>query len=135
MKGHSLLKRIRHPELGGARHYVSEHELRASILEHLRLICGTRAGSMITCADFGMVEVSDLMHAFPDATTILARSLRTTIETYEPRLRNVRVRFAQTDEVDLKLRFEITAQIIHEGGKSNVSFETSLNAQRQMEVR
>ncbi|MBX3184470.1 MAG: type VI secretion system baseplate subunit TssE [Polyangiaceae bacterium] len=135
MRGHTLLRRVQNPEYAVARRSVSEHEIRSSILEHLRLMCGTRMGSMLTCPDFGVMDPSDLVHAFPDATTLLARSLRVTIETYEPRLQNVRVRFVADEEVDLVLRFEVSAQIAHEGSKVPISFETALDATRQLSVR
>jgi len=135
MRGHSLLKRIRNPELAVARRSYSEHEIRNSILEHLRLMCGTRMGSMLTCPDFGVMDPSDLVHGFPDATTLLARSIRNSIEAYETRLQNVRVRFIADEGVDLVLRFEVSAQVVSEDGKLPISFETSLDAARQLKVR
>lgn len=98
-------------------------------------MCSTRMGSMLTCPDFGVMDPSDLVHAFPDATTLLARSIRVTIETYEPRLQNVRVKFMADEEADLMLRFEVSAQIIRDGSKVPISFETALDASRQLSVR
>ncbi len=135
MRGHTLLRRVQNPEYAVARRAVSEHEIRSSILEHLRLMCGTRMGSMLTCPDFGVMDPSDLVHAFPDATTLLARSLRVAIETYEPRLQNVRVKFIADEGGDLVLRFEVSAQIARDGGKLPISFETALDATRQLSVR
>ncbi len=134
MRAYSLLSKIRNPELAKARRSYSEHEIRASILEHLRLMCGTRRGSMLTCPDFGIADPSDLVHGFPDATAILGRSIRNTIENYEPRLQNVRVRFTPNDTADLILRFEVSAQVILEGSKLPISFETSLDATRRLKV-
>ena len=135
MRGNSLLKRIRNPELAVARRTYSDHEIRNSILEHLQTMCGTRLGSMLTCPDFGVMDPSDLVHGFPDANTLLARTIRHSIETYEPRLQNVRVRFVPDESPDLVLRFEVSAQVLREDGKVPVSFETSLNAARELKVR
>ncbi|MGE3673127.1 MAG: type VI secretion system baseplate subunit TssE [Polyangiaceae bacterium] len=134
MGAFSLLSKIRNPDLARARRSYPEHEIRSSILDHLRLMCGTRQGSMLTCPDFGVADPSDLVHGFPDAQAILARSIRTTIETYEPRLQNVRVRFAPDDSLDLVLRFEVSAQVVLEGSKLPISFETSLDASRRLNV-
>lgn len=134
MPGHSLLSKIRNPELARARRSYSEHEVRTAILEHLRLMCGTRQGSMLTCPDFGIADPSDLVHGFPEAQAVLARSIRSTIEAYEPRLQNVRVRFAPDDSPDLVLRFEVSAQVVLDGSKLPISFETSLDASRRLNV-
>jgi type VI secretion system protein len=88
---------------------------------------------MTTCADFGVCDVSELLHAFPDAIADMARSIRHTIQTYEPRLANVRIRHIPAE--DMTLRFEITAQLTGQTGKSAVSFETSVDAARRVSVR
>ena len=134
MPGHTLLTRIRRPEYAKARQQISESEIRDSVLAHLRQMCSTRLGSVLTRPDFGVMDVADLIHAFPDAGSIMARSIRHTIQNYEPRLTNVRVRFEPLDPNELMLRFEVTAQILVDGNKSPISFETSIDANRRISV-
>jgi type VI secretion system protein len=135
MPGHTLLTRIRQPEFARARQQISESEIRDSLLMHLRQMCSTRLGSMLTRPDFGVMDVADLIHAFPDAGSTMARSIRHTIEAYEPRLANVRVRFEPIDPNELTLRFEITAQMLVDGTKTPVSFQTSIDPNRHISVR
>jgi type VI secretion system protein len=135
MAGHSLLTRIQRPELAVARRSVSDSELREAVLKHLRAMCATRLGSSPCCPEFGVTDVSDLVHAFPDAAGAMARSIRKTIEAFEPRLCNVRVSFTPRDDTELMLRFEVTAQLVRDGGKVPISFETSIDASRRISVR
>lgn len=131
--GHTLLKRIRHPEYAVARRAVSDSETRDSVLQHLRHICTTWQGSMLTLPDYGLVDVSELIHAFPDAIAMMAKAIRNSVQKYEPRLANVMIKHVPSELGDLTLRFEISATLVD--GKSRVKFETSLDTARKFEVR
>ncbi len=135
MAGHTLLKRIRHPEYAIARRVVSDVETRDSVLAHLKAICTTWQGSMLTCPDYGLVDVSELIHAFPDAIAMMAKAIRNSIAKYEPRLTNVMIKHIPSESGDLTLRFEITAQLTGGDGRSRVKFETSLDTSRKFDVR
>jgi type VI secretion system protein len=132
-KGHSLLTRIRRPEFAVARRAVSDAETRDSVLKHLRMICETRAGTMLTCPDYGTATVSEMIHAFPDAIAEMARSIRYTIQTFEPRLQNVKITHLPGE--DLTLRYEITAYLTGDSGRVPVQFETCLDETRRLTVR
>jgi type VI secretion system protein len=112
---------------------VPESEIRDSVLEHLRVMCSTRQGTMLTCADYGTATVSEMVHAFPDAIAEMARALKHTIATYEPRLTNVRIVHIPTE--DMTLRYEIHAQLARQGNTVPVQFETSIDATRKVSVR
>ena len=135
MAGHSLLTRIRNPEYAIARRSISDTETRESVMQHLRRMCSTRRGTMITAPDFGVVDVSELIHNFPDAIALMARTMRHSILTYEPRLTNVVIRHVPGDGSDLTLRFEISAQLVSGDHKSAVKFETSVDPARKVHVR
>ncbi len=81
MPGHTLLRRIRDPQYAIARRNVSDAETRESVLQHLRNMCSTRRGTMVTAPDFGVVDVSELVHSFPDAIALMARTIRQSIQT------------------------------------------------------
>jgi len=132
-KGHSLLTRIRRPEYAVARRSISDTETRESVLAHLKVICETRAGTMLSCPDYGTATVSEMVHSFPDAIAEMARAIRTTIQTYEPRLANVKL--THVPATDLTLRYEITAYLVIDGAKVPVQFETSLDETRRITVR
>jgi type VI secretion system protein len=133
LKGPSLLTRIRQPELNATRRTVTDRELRENVLHHLRMMCTTRQGTMLTCPDYGIATVSEMVHAFPDAIAMMARSIRHTIMTYEPRLTNVQVRHIPAE--DLTLRYEISAQMVADGVKSAVKFETQMDTSRKLTLR
>ena len=132
-KGHTLLTRIRRPEYAVARRSISDAETRDSVLAHLKVICETRAGTSLACPDFGTATVSEMIHSFPDAIQEMARSIRMTIQNYEPRLVNVKI--THVPAPDLTLRYEISAFLVTDGSKVPVQFETSLDETRKITVR
>lgn len=88
---------------------------------------------MLTCPDYGTATVSEMVHAFPDAIAEMARAIKHTITTYEPRLKNVRIVHIPTE--DMTLRYEIHAQLDRQGGAVPVQFETSIDATRKVSLR
>ncbi len=136
MSGHSLLTRIRRPELAVARREVSDAEVRDSILEHLKKMCTTRMGTMVTAPDYGVVDLSEIVHSFPDAIALMARTLRHSILTYEKRLANVQIKHVPIENAsDLNLRFEITGTMVNGDRRAQVKFETMIDPKRRVTVR
>jgi type VI secretion system protein len=133
--GVTLLARIRHPELAQPRRVISDREIRESILDNLIQMCGTRIGTMLTCPDYGIADVSEMVQSFPDAITLMAQSIRHTIQAYEPRLQNVQVVYIPNETLELTLRFEIRARVSLDGNKSAVKFETALDTSRKFTIR
>lgn len=135
MSQKSLLLRVKEGDLAeGGR--STDADLRNSVLEHLKIMCATRRGTMATCPDYGICDVSELIHGSEEATSEMEQSIKHTIQKYEPRLANVRVRFdSQHLEHSFTMRFEITAQLVGPAGKSPVTFETTVDATRRIHVR
>lgn len=133
--GVTLLSKIRRPELAQPRRAVSDREIRESILQNLINMCCTRMGTMLTCPDYGIADVSEMIHSFPDAITLMAQTLRHTIQNYEPRLQNVQVVHIPSELNDLTLRFEVRARVVLEGSKTAVKFETALDTSRKLTIR
>src|SRR5688500_2646887 len=119
MSGASLLRRIRaaaDPTSAGRIVYRGQ-DLEAVVLEHLSLMLNTRQGSALTCPDYGIVELSELLQDFPDALGVMQRAIKNSITKYEPRLKNVQVRAVQIGTAgDLNAYFEITAQLQYPDG-------------------
>jgi len=109
--------------------------VRDSILQNLIQMCCTRLGSALTCPDYGIASVSEMVYLFPDAITIMAQSLRHTINAYEPRLQNVQVVHVPTEGIELTLRFEVRARAVVDGEKTAVKFETALDPSRRLTIR
>lgn len=135
MAGHSLLRRIREPELAAPRRLVSDDEVRAAVLEHLRAMFLTRAGSAIGAPDYGIVSVTDIVHSCPDAIEDVLKSIRQTIRTYERRLVNVSVKHIPGEAGrDMTIRFEITGEITNGQRRAPVKFHTVIDASRNIHV-
>ena len=62
------------------------------------------------------------------------RSIRASIEKYEPRLRNVVVNSVPNEDDPFHLRFEIRAQLVTEREVLPVSFYTTLDSAGQADV-
>jgi type VI secretion system protein len=88
-----------------------------SVVEHLRVLLNTRRGDSVTTPDFGILDFADVVHEFPGGIQQLAKSIRTTIAQYEPRLKSVGVRHVPDDN-PLTLRFEISAQLDGRSGRT-----------------
>jgi type VI secretion system protein len=114
---------------------VSDREIRDSILDNLTHMCQTRVGTMLSCPDYGIASVSEMVQLFPDAISIMAQSLRHTIQSYEPRLQNVQIIHIPGDGTDLTLRFEVRARAALEGSKTALKFETTIDPSRRLSIR
>ncbi len=97
-----------------------------SIIGNLRAILNTRLGDSPAASDFGVIDLADLYHDFPNATQYLQRSIRDTIQKYEPRLTSVRVRPAPSED-PLTLTFEISARLTHDRRRGLVRVRTQVN--------
>lgn len=111
------------------RHTWRDNDLEGAVSLHLSRMLNTRQGSCLTCPDFGLIEVSEILCDFPDAIGIMQRSIKNCIQTYEPRLKNVQVRHIKNDYAhEMILQFEITAQIqTPDGRRQSLRFSTSVD--------
>ncbi|MCC7540818.1 MAG: type VI secretion system baseplate subunit TssE [Deltaproteobacteria bacterium] len=125
--GRGLLSRIK---AGADSRPLDEVE---SITDHLRALLNTRIGESATAPEFGVIDISDLLHNFPDAVGILQRSIRQTILHYEPRLKNVSIRHVTTDD-QLMLNFEIVAQLARKGSRGVIRFHTHVKPTGAVDV-
>jgi type VI secretion system protein len=127
----SLLTRLQHAADPHSieRQTWRDHDLEQAIMTHLGHMLNTRQGSSLTCPDYGLAEISEVIHDFPEAIGIMQRAIKNSILTYEPRLKNVQVRHLKNEAMhSMILEYEITAQIHHpDGRKQSVRFGTSMD--------
>ncbi|MFP6683842.1 MAG: type VI secretion system baseplate subunit TssE [Polyangiaceae bacterium] len=131
MSGASLLTRLEiaaDPSASGRSVYRGE-DLESVVIRHLKRMLNTRAGSSLTAPDYGIIELSELIHDFPNATGIMQRSIKNTISKHEPRLRNIQVRSVESEVSDpMNVHFEITGQLVYpDGERQAVRFNTSVD--------
>ena len=135
----SLLKRLRDnaDAVSAGRTRYRPQDLEAEVVTHLQEMLNTRAGSSLSAPEYGMIEISDMLHEFPDAMGIMQRAIKNAINTYEPRLKNVQVRLIEPeeDEQQLFVYFEINAQLVHPNGERQpVRFSTSVDESSNVRV-
>lgn|SRR5690349_12502908 len=104
-----------------------------SILENLRCILNTRVGESLSAEGFGITDLADLLHNFPNAALIMEKSIRATVAEYEPRLKQVRVRMVPSED-PLKLAFEIAARLSGDRHQGMVRVRTSVNSAGRVDV-
>jgi len=97
-----------------------------SVIEHLRVLLNTCSGESVTVPDFGLMDFSDIVHELPHGIHKIQQSIRAVILKYEPRLRNVSVRFIP-DEEPLVLRFEVVARL-NDKSRSVVRLQTKMSS-------
>lgn len=137
--GASLLTRIAHAAdpNSSERQNWRDHDIEAAVLRSVGEMLNTRQGSALTCPDYGIPEISELVHDFPDAIGLMQRAIKHSIATYEPRLKNVQVRQVKNDaNHTLILEFEISAQLqLPDGRRTAVRFGTSVDASTNVKVQ
>jgi type VI secretion system protein len=103
-----------------------------SIGENLRALLNARQGTAASVMDFGVIDFVEIMHDLPTAIPKVQESIRDTIQQYEPRLKNVTVRFMPGED-PLRLQFEVTARLA-EDKRRTVRFSTSLEAGGRFDI-
>lgn len=98
----------------------------ASIAEHLRALLNTRKGESAAAPAFGIMDFNDVVHLYPAAISRMQQSIRTAIQEFEPRLRNVAVTHVPDEKEPTALRFDITGQLHHKDARGTVRFHTEL---------
>ncbi len=107
-------------------------DLVESIGENLRAILNARQGSALIADDFGVVDFVEVVHELPLSIARVQESIRVTLQRYEPRLRNISVRFVPSDD-PLRLEFEVSARLAEDKRRA-VRFTTCLEAGGRFDV-
>ena len=81
----------------------------ASIVEHLQILLNARHGMAVTATDYGLPDLTDVVHMIPDGLHTIENEIRDAIVKYEPRLAQVRVRFVPSND-PFVMYFEISAR-------------------------
>jgi len=138
MAAASLLTRLAHAADPNAaeRRSARDNDVELAVAQHINQMLNTRQGSCLTCPDYGLIEVSEILFDFPDAVGIMQRSIKNCIQTYEPRLKNVQVRHLKSELMhEMMLEFEITAQLhLPDGRRQSLRFATAVDPSGNVKV-
>ncbi len=129
MREHRLLDRIRYLDKNPSRRVTEDPgQTLYSVQEHLQRILNTRQGSAPISDEYGIPDFTNLMSGYPESQRAIERTIRNTIQKYEPRLQGVRISFLQQEEDVLTLSFQITAQLVLKDHKDPITFESVLDS-------
>ena len=103
------------------------HVLIQSIGAYLTKLLNTRQGSVPQAPDFGMPDLTDLAQSFGgEALATVEATLVRVIERYEPRLRNVTVRYLPDATRPFSASFAVQGAIIQGNASVPVAYETHI---------
>jgi type VI secretion system protein len=132
----SLLDRIRNPDAGEARRiHGNTARLAESVLSNLRRLLNSRHGHALTQDDYGIPDLTEVVHNYPESIAGMRRAIRRAIEKYEPRLERVQITHVPSEDDLFALRFEIKARLITEEGKASIWFETRIDTSGEVQVK
>ncbi len=138
MLENSLLQRIALGDEGARRSLeVDPDKVRLSIQHHLQNLFNVRQGSVPSVPDYGLPDFNDLdlSSGYGTAVTEVRKAIRESLERYEPRLSQVKVRYLRDEDNPLDLRFEITAKLALSNSPVRVRFETQLGNEALVKVK
>ena len=118
------------------RHTWKAEDTASAVVAHLQLMLAAKTGGSLTCPDYGVPDMTGLLHDLPEAAATMQRQLKASIAAYEPRLKNVQVRLLKSDvDGQLGLSFEVSGHILLDDGRRQpVRIGTQLNDKGRVEV-
>jgi type VI secretion system protein len=134
----TLLERLARAESGESSPRTSgndQAELRQSILANLNDVLSTRRGSAPAQMDLGTPAANELRQNFPESIGDLQRAIAECIRRYEPRLRDIEVSHVQVEGERLTVHFQVNAQLMIDGQKRSLSFETNVDHRGKWEMQ
>ncbi|MEK6748530.1 MAG: type VI secretion system baseplate subunit TssE, partial [Pseudomonadota bacterium] len=131
----SFFERLNNADVRDATSVVDKTKVARSVLRHLIQLLNTRRGSVPTQPDYGLPDFNDMISRFPDAIHELKKEIKMCLEKYEPRLSQIQVGYVADKDNPLTLRYEVSALLHIDEEKTDVWFETTLNAMGKVTVR
>jgi type VI secretion system protein len=102
-----------------------------SIISNLDRLMNTRRGALSHLPDYGLPDLSDVYRDMPGSIIELQGAIESAVETYEPRLRRVRVEHQATDRYAMQLVFLLTAESLD---GERIRFRTTFSSEEEARV-
>jgi type VI secretion system protein len=104
----------------------------ASIKDNLTRIFNTREGLLPHLKGYGLPDISEIYRTMPHGIERLESAIKSSIEQYEPRLKNVKViRLPQTQGKVLTIEFTVSGEIL---GIGRITFQTRFLSSGQSSI-
>ncbi len=133
-----LLDRLAHlgREPGGARKRVSEDVdlLLASVQRHLFRLLNSRIGMSEAVPDYGLPPLTDTGYNTGEAERMLLESIRVAVESFEPRLKRVKVSRVMENNRPQRMSFRIDAALLTQAGEQKIWYQTQLGGTGRFEL-
>lgn len=120
------------------RHTWKMEDTASAVVRHIKQMLTTRHGSSITCPDYGVPDVTHLLHDMTEAVALMQRSVKASIQLYEPRLKNVQIRHVRnTNAIGMPaMMFEISGHIVlQDGRRQPIRIGTTLDDKGNLELQ
>lgn len=98
-----------------------------SVREHLQKILNTKQGNVPIGEEYGLPDFCELFRDYPDSLRDYERSIRLTVQKYEPRLTSVRVKLIPNEEDPMTLRFQVSARLVTREQRVPVVLESTVD--------
>ena len=103
-----------------------------SIKDNLTRIFNTREGLLPHLKDYGLPDISEIYRTMPHGIERLESAIITTIEKFEPRLKNIRLtRLPQTQGKVLTIEFTVSGEVL---GIGRITFQTTFLSSGQSSI-
>jgi len=137
MRRERLLERIRMMEESPEKRLDTDSGTMVnSVLEHLIRVLNTKQGSVDIDPEFGVPDITNISSSFSaESVPELETAIKKVIENYEPRLKDIAVRFSAQEDDLLALRFSITAKLVTDDKSKPIIFETIVDSDGQVKVK
>lgn len=120
------------------RHTWKAEDQAGAVIRHLKQMLTTRQGGSLTCPDYGVPDVTHLLHDVTEAVAAVQRGVKASIQLYEPRLKNVQIRHVRNSNSlgQPAMMFEISGHIIlADGRRQALRIGTALDEKGNVELQ
>jgi type VI secretion system protein len=114
---------------------ISHSDWVCYVAESLSKLLNARQGAACSCKDYGLPDFNELTHMPAQLIKMLERSMLQTINTYEPRLSQVRVMGRLDEEFPDRIRFSIYGVLTLGEEKHHVSYQSVMTPGGRMIVK
>ncbi|MCL9781342.1 type VI secretion system baseplate subunit TssE [Vibrio sp. S4M6] len=105
-----------------------------SIKRNISQLLNTRSGESLSAPELGLIDFNDATLGCHDLAVQIKLAIRQCLERYEPRLKNIDIRYTPDSDSPLNLRFQIKASVNTQAIHDSVQIDLLLDNSRKYRV-